>query len=96
MPYCYANGGGYGRFIERRAQPVEVPSGPEALPLVSMRDSRRPLMCVETGAVYPPAAAAARAVLRCGQAERTVKKKIVGAVVTGERANGYRWREVPA
>lgn len=96
MPYCYANGGGYGRFIERRPQPVVELSEVESLPLVAMRNDMRPVVCVETGVVYNSVSDAANAVVRHGQAARSIRQKIASAVSTGERANGFRWREVPA
>lgn len=96
MPYCYGSGGGYGRFLERRPQPVVEPSKFESLPLVAMRNDMRPVVCVETGVVYGSVSEAAKAVIRHGQATRTIRQKITSAVCTGERANGFRWREVPA
>lgn len=49
MPYCYGNGGGYGRFLERREQQLATP-----------KEGRRAVVCVDTGEVYLSCNAAAQ------------------------------------
>lgn len=41
MPYCYGNSAGYGRYMERREQPLANPE-----------KGRRAVVCVETGEAY--------------------------------------------
>ncbi len=96
MPYCYATGGGYGRYLERRRQPIVELEKLEDLPLVKVRTKGAKIVCVETGAVYDNTLAAARAVGFHGQATAEVRRRIVESMRTGGVANGYRWREVPA
>ena len=57
--YCYANSGGKGRYIERRAQPPADPS-----------KERRAVVCVDSGEVYWNVTQAA-SVYRC--APKTVR-----------------------
>lgn len=89
MPWCYGNSGGYGRFLERRSQPLDVPA-PKAEPEPAKKKSHRPrpVECVESGEIYTSPSAAAAAQPRYADG-----RKIRGACqVPGKTAYGCHWR----
>ena len=49
MPYCYGTGGGYGRYLERRKQPIGL------APKKGLQPEERPVICKETGEVFDSA-----------------------------------------
>lgn len=49
MPYCYGTGGGYGRYLERREQPIGLEPKKDVPP------KERPVVCKETGEVFDSA-----------------------------------------
>ena len=89
MPWCYCDSGGYGRFLERRSQPLSAPD-PEPGPEPSKKGSHRPrpVECVETRELYASPTAAAAAQPRCADG-----RKIRGACFRPETtAYGFHWR----
>lgn len=89
MPWCYGNSGGYGRYMERRTQPIHGPDPEAARPKPKRPPNRsRPVECVEGGCVYPSAAAAARAISQTAGGS-SIRSACAGKQQT---AYGFHWR----
>lgn len=87
MPYCYANGGGYGRFLERREQPLVVDMAAScSVPASRVREkgSTGAVLCVETGETFMSAEVAGISV---GRAASSIKS----AVNKGSECAGRHW-----
>ncbi len=78
MPIAYGNSGGYGRFLERAAQPIVKEEQP------------RPILCLNNGRVYDTVEAAAREVagMEWKSAARSIKQALEGKQTL---ARGRRW-----
>ena len=89
MPWCYCDSGGYGRFLERRSQPLSAPERePDPEPSKKTSHRPRPVECVETRELYASPTAAAAAQPRCADG-----RKIRGACFRPETtAYGFHWR----
>ncbi len=88
MPWCYCNSGGYGRFMERREQPLAESPDPADRQAEGSQPANRAVECVEDGLWFASTAEAGKAMDGSGAA-----RKIRAACFDPEKvAFGRHWR----
>ena len=87
--YCYGNGAGYGRFIERIGQPLFEPKNVKKH---KCSGAARHVKCVETGEVFERISDVADLCPECNR--QNILSCILNAIRNGHRALGHRWVSV--